>query len=83
MDARRSGRISAATEDKVLEIHNTAVKDDRLKIRDIANIGKISVDRVHNILHDHLEYEKTVREMAAAFIGIVIESAFLCTVWNF
>ena len=41
--------------------------DCRVKIREIANIVKISTERIQNVLHETLGIEKAIGEMGAAF----------------
>lgn len=40
------------------KIHRIVMEDRRMKVRDIAEIIGISIDRVHNILHKKLEMKK-------------------------
>jgi len=40
------------------KIHLIVMEDCRMKMRDIAEIVGISIDRVHNILHKELEMKK-------------------------
>lgn len=58
-DDERSGRPkTATTEEIVTKVHNAVLNDRRLKVRDLADIANISVDRVHYILHDVLGMKK-------------------------
>jgi len=58
-DDERSGRPkTATTEENVAKIHNAILSDRRLKIRELAEMSKISADRVHCILHDILGMRK-------------------------
>uniref|UniRef100_T1HPH7 Uncharacterized protein n=1 Tax=Rhodnius prolixus TaxID=13249 RepID=T1HPH7_RHOPR len=40
--------------------------DRRVKVREIASAVGISNERVHNILHQHLDMTKAIRKMGAA-----------------
>ena len=58
-DDERSDRPKTATTVEIIEeIHNSVLSNRRIKMCDLADIKKISVDRVHNILHEHLHMKK-------------------------
>ncbi|XP_020282790.1 histone-lysine N-methyltransferase SETMAR-like [Pseudomyrmex gracilis] len=58
-DAHRSGRPNKVTTPAMIQkIHKIVMDDCRLKLRDIAEIVDISSERVHNILHEHLNMKK-------------------------
>lgn len=58
-DDERSGRPKSATTKEIIEkIHNAVLNDGRVKVRELAYITNISIDRVHNILHEHLHMKK-------------------------
>ena len=58
-DDERSGRPKTATTDEIVtKIHNAVLHDRRLKVRELADIVNISIDRVHYILHDVLGMKK-------------------------
>ena len=58
-DEARSGRpVEVTTPEMIAKIHRIVMDDRRMKVRDIAEIVGISVDRVHNILHEKLEMKK-------------------------
>jgi len=49
------------------KIHDIMLADCRVKIREIANIVKISTERIQNVLHETLGIEKAIGEIGAAF----------------
>ena len=58
-DEERPGRpIEVSTEDMVNKIHDVVLADRRVKIREIADIVNISIERVQNILHEKLGMKK-------------------------
>ncbi|XP_011630294.1 histone-lysine N-methyltransferase SETMAR-like [Pogonomyrmex barbatus] len=58
-DETRPGRpVEVTTPEMIEKIHRIVMEDRRIKVRDIAEIVGISVDRVHNILHKELEMKK-------------------------
>ena len=58
-DEERPGRpIEVSTEDMVNKIHDVVLADRRVKIREIADIVNISIERVQNILHEKLDMKK-------------------------
>lgn len=58
-DDERLGRPCTATTDEIIEkIHNAVLDDRRIKVHELADIAKISDERVRNILHDHLHMKK-------------------------
>lgn len=58
-DAERSGRpVEVTTPEIIDKIHDMIMEDRRLKVREIAEAIGISNDRVHNILHNHLQMKK-------------------------
>jgi len=58
-DEARPGRpLEVTTPEMIEKIHRIVMEDRRMKVRDIAEIVGISVDRVHNILHKELEMKK-------------------------
>jgi len=57
-DEERPGRpIEVTMEDMVNKIHDVVLAD-RVKIREIANIVKISTERIQNVLHETLGMKK-------------------------
>jgi len=58
--------IEVTTEDMVNKIHDIVLADRRVKIREIANIVKISTERIQNVLRN-IGHEKAIGEMSAAF----------------
>lgn len=53
------GRPVEVTTPEIIEkIHHIVMEDRRIKMHDIAEIVGISVDRVHNILHEKLGMKK-------------------------
>lgn len=58
-DEERPGRpIEVTTEDMVNKIHDIVLADRRVKIREIADIVDISIERIQNILHKKLGMRK-------------------------
>jgi len=58
-DEPRPGALkTATTEDNVTKIHDIALADRRLKIREIAETVGMSKDRVGHILHEILDIRK-------------------------
>jgi len=58
-DEERPGRpIEVTTEDMVNKIHDVVLADRRVKIREIADIVSISIERIQNILHEELGMKK-------------------------
>ncbi|CAK9833005.1 Mariner Mos1 transposase [Anthophora retusa] len=58
-DAGRPGRpVAVTTPENVKKIHDMVMNDRRVKVRDISQAVNISIDRVHNILHEHLQMKK-------------------------
>jgi len=58
-DKERPGRpIEVTTEDMVNKIHDIVLADRRVKIREIADIVNISIERVQNILYEKLGIRK-------------------------
>lgn len=58
-DAERSGRPAEATTPEIIDkIHDMVMDDRRVKVREIASAVGISTERVHNILHKHLDMRK-------------------------
>lgn len=58
-DAERSGRpVEASTSENIDKIHDMVMDDRRMKVREIASAVDISSERVHNILHQHLNMRK-------------------------
>jgi histone-lysine N-methyltransferase SETMAR len=58
-DDERTGRPKTATTDEIVaKINNAVLNDRRLKVREIAEAVKISIDRVHHILHEILGMRK-------------------------
>jgi len=54
-DEQRCGCPSEVTTPEIIEkIHGIVLEDRRVKVREIADIVRISNERVHNILHEHL-----------------------------
>lgn len=58
-DAERPGRPNEVTTPEIIEkIHDIVLQDRRVKVREIAEIVRISDERVRNILHEHLDMRK-------------------------
>uniref|UniRef100_T1H985 Diacylglycerol lipase-alpha n=1 Tax=Rhodnius prolixus TaxID=13249 RepID=T1H985_RHOPR len=58
-DAERSGRpVEVTTPEIIDKIHDMVMDDRRVKVREIASAVGISNERVHNILHQHLDMTK-------------------------
>lgn len=58
-DAERSGRSVEVTGPEIIDkIHDMMMDDRRVKMREIASAVVISNERVHNILHQHLDMKK-------------------------
>ncbi|CAK9833202.1 Mariner Mos1 transposase [Anthophora retusa] len=58
-DAGRPGRpVAVTTPENVKKIHDMVMNDRRVKVRDISQAVNISIDRVHNILHEQLQMKK-------------------------
>ena len=58
-DEQRCGRPSEVTTPEIIEkIHGIVLEDRRVKVREIADIVRISNEWVHNILHEHLAMKK-------------------------
>lgn len=58
-DEERAGRPKTATTlDIVEKVHRIVMDDDQLKLDEIAPVAGISHERVHNILHTHLNMRK-------------------------
>jgi len=56
---KRLGRpVEVIMPEMIEKIHRIVMEDRRMKVRDIAEIVGISVDRMHNILHKKLEMKK-------------------------
>jgi predicted HTH transcriptional regulator len=58
-DAELSGRLVETTIPEIFDkIHDMVMDDRRVKVREIASTVGISSERVHNILHQHLNMKK-------------------------
>ena len=58
-DEQRSGRPKdALTEETIEKIHDIVMNDRRVKVREIADLTKISMERVHFALHEKLGMKK-------------------------
>ena len=58
-DGERSGRPKeAVTTENITKIHKLILNDRKLKLNDIADIVKISSERVHHIIHEYLDMRK-------------------------
>ena len=57
-DAEHSGCPVEATTPEIDKIHDMVMDDRRVKVREIASAMDISSERVHNILHQHLNMRK-------------------------
>lgn len=58
-DEHRSGRPNFVTTPEMIEtIRQILLKYPKSKVREISNVGRISNERVLNILHDHLDMKK-------------------------
>ena len=74
-DEERPGHpIKVTTEDMVNKIHDIVLADRRVKIREIANIVKISTERIQNVLHETLGNWKSYRWDRFAHSGTKTES---------
>ena len=61
-DAKRSGQpVEVTTPEIHDQIHDMVMGDGRVRVRQIASAVGISTERVHNILHKHLEMRKLQR----------------------
>lgn len=59
IDEQRSGRPKEVTTPEMIDkIHDIVLADRRVKVREIVEIVNISYERVHNILHEHLDMKK-------------------------
>ena len=60
-DAERSGRpIEVIVPENIQRIHEEIMNDRKIKIRELSNLAKISVNSVWKIIHDELEMKKLV-----------------------
>ena len=50
--------VEGRAQEIIAEIHNVVLNDRRVKVRELANIAKISIDRLNKILHEHLHMKK-------------------------
>lgn len=58
-DGERSGRPKEAVSDEnIQKIHKIILKDRKVKLKEIADIVKISSERVHHIIHEYLGMRK-------------------------
>lgn len=58
-DAPRSGRPNeATTPENIKKIHLIVLKDRKVKVRELADIMKLSIGSILNILHEHLQMKK-------------------------
>ncbi|GAB0087711.1 uncharacterized protein DMENIID0001_020500 [Sergentomyia squamirostris] len=58
-DAARPGRpIEVTTPEMIEKINQIVMNDKSVKVRQIAQKVGISSDRVHNILHEHLQFQR-------------------------
>ncbi|KYN40098.1 hypothetical protein ALC56_05506 [Trachymyrmex septentrionalis] len=58
-DDERSGRPKTATADEnIAKVHQIVLDDRRIKVREIAEVMKMSKERVCHILHEHLGMTK-------------------------
>lgn len=48
----------AVTEENITKVHRIVLDDRKVKVREIADIVKISIGSVHHILHEHLCMKK-------------------------
>ncbi|KAH0816471.1 hypothetical protein GEV33_006320 [Tenebrio molitor] len=71
-DDERTGRPKTATTDEIVaKINNAVLNDRRLKVREIAEAVKISIDRVHHILHEILDlFKRNPAEFLRRFITV-------------
>ena len=54
-DATPSGRpIEASIPENIKKIHRIVLNDRKVKVRELADMLKISAERMHHILHEHL-----------------------------
>ena len=62
-----SGRPNEiTTPEMVNKIHDIVLNDPKVKVREIADIVSISIERVVDILHTHFVHDKTLCMMGAA-----------------
>lgn len=58
-DAERSGRPKeAVTDENIKKVHKIILNDRKVKLQEIADIVKISTERVHHIVHEYLGMRK-------------------------
>lgn len=70
-DAERSGRpIEATTPENIKKVHRIVLDDRKVKVREIADIVKISTERVRHILHEHLNMKKLCARWVPRFLTI-------------
>uniref|UniRef100_T1HY16 Uncharacterized protein n=1 Tax=Rhodnius prolixus TaxID=13249 RepID=T1HY16_RHOPR len=61
------GNQTVTTPEIIDKIHDMVMDDRRVKVREIASAVGISNERVHNILHQHLDMTNgSIRKMGAA-----------------
>jgi len=63
--------IEVTTPEMIRKIHRIVIEDRRMKVRDIAEIVGISVDRVYNILHKELEMKNVCARWVPRSLTIV------------
>nr|CAI5847529.1 unnamed protein product [Callosobruchus analis] len=83
-DDERPGRpVGVITEDKVSLLEELVLSDRRLKVKEIAEMTKLSDTTVCGILHDHLGMQKIRTEKIADYQSKINNSNNKCkTVWN-
>src|SRR5947199_4285649 len=80
-DEKRPGRpIEVTTEDMVNKIHDIVLADRRVKIREIANIIKISTERIQNVLHETLGMRKLSARRSLHWRTVQLDTLQLHTV---
>lgn len=58
-DEHRSGRpIVVATPEMIDKIHDIVLEDHRVKVSEVADIVNVSIEHIHNILHEQLHMKK-------------------------
>lgn len=70
-DEAHPGRpVEVTTPEMIEKIHGIVMEDRRMKVREIAEIVGISVDRVHNILHEKLQMKKLCARWVSRLLTI-------------
>lgn len=70
-DAKRPGRPNeAVTDENIKKVHRIVLNDRKVKVREIADILKISTERVRYILHEYLDMKKLSARWVPRFLTI-------------